>query len=202
MVPISARSDLNHGAEHGHEYGERMPKIAAISGSVRAGSLNVALAQAALDSAASAGADIDYIDLGAYPLPIYHGTLEELHGTPASAVALTERLATADGLFVASPEFNGGPTGLLKNTIDWVTRVDMVAFQSPRIGLMSATPGSKGGLHNLGIVESIFTWMKCTTHDSFSLPKAHEEIVDGQPSSALTARLDEWAAAFVSEIGA
>lgn len=177
-----------------------MPKIAAISGSVRSGSLNVALAQAALSTAESAGADVDYIDLGAYPLPIYHGTMEELHGTPASAIALTERLATADGLLIASPEFNGGPSGLLKNTIDWITRVNMTAFQSSRIGLMSATPGSKGGLHNLGILESIFTWMQCTTHESFSLPKAQDELLEGAPSVALSERLDTWVGSFLSEI--
>jgi len=177
-----------------------MPKIAAISGSVRSGSLNVALARGGLAAAEAAGADIDYIDLGAYPLPIYHGTMEELHGIPASAIALTERLASADGLFIASPEFNGGPTGLLKNTIDWVTRVNMIAFQSSRIGLMSATPGSKGGLHNLGILESIFAWMQCTTHESFSLAKAQDELVDGGPSEALAERLDTWIASFLSEL--
>lgn len=162
--------------------------------------MNVALAKAALASAERSGTDIDYIDLGAYPLPIYHGTMEELHGTPAAATALTQRLGTADGLFVASPEFNGGPTGLLKNTIDWVTRVDMVAFQSPRIGLMAATPGSKGGLHNLGILESIFAWMQCTTHESFSLPRAHEHLVEGTPTAELDERIDHWVQGFLSEL--
>jgi len=126
--------------------------------------------------------------------------MEELHGVPASATALTERLATADGLLVASPEFNGGPSGLLKNTIDWVTRVNMTAFQSSRIGLLSATPGGKGGLHSLGILESIFAWMQCTTHESFSLPKAHEELTEGAPSAALVERLDTWIASFLSEV--
>lgn len=177
-----------------------MPKIAAISGSVRSGSVNAALANAALAAAEAAGAEIDYIDLGAYPLPIYHGTMEELHGIPASATALTERLSTADGLFIASPEFNGGPTGLLKNTIDWVTRVNMTAFQSPRIGLMAATPGSKGGVHNLGILESIFAWMQCTTHESFSLAKAYDELPDGQASDALAERLTAWVDGFLAEI--
>ena len=177
-----------------------MPKIAAISGSVRANSLNVSLANAALRAAEAAGAEIDYVDLGAYPLPIYHGTMEELHGVPATATALTERLATADGLLIASPEFNGGPTGLLKNTIDWITRVDMTAFQSSRIGLMAATPGSKGGAHNLGILESIFAWMQCTTHESFSLAKAHDELPDGVASDALSERLDAWIAGFLKEI--
>lgn len=177
-----------------------MTKIATITGSVRTGSLNVALARAALDAAASHGAEVDEIDLGSYPLPIYDGTTEERHGAPVAAVALTERLSTADGLFIASPEFNGGPTGLLKNTIDWVTRVDMVAFQSPLIGLMTATPGSKGGRHSLGITESIFAWMKCTTHDSFSLPQAHEFIVDGMPSSELRDRLDQWTAGFLEAV--
>lgn len=177
-----------------------MHKIAAISGSVRPGSINVALVQAALASAEAAGAEVDYVNLGVYPMPIYDGTMEELHGIPASAIALAERLATADGLFIASPEFNGGPTGLLKNTIDWVTRVNMTAFQGPRLGLLAATPGSKGGLNNLGILESIFAWMQCTTHESFSLPKAHEDLVDGAPSEALVERLTPWVNSFLAEL--
>ncbi len=177
-----------------------MTKIAAMSGSIRAGSLNTALAVAALESAAGHGADIDFIDLGAHPLPIYHGTLEELHGPPTAAAALVERLASADGLFIATPEYNGGPTGLLKNTIDWITRVDMVAFQSARIGLMAATPGSKGGRHGLGIMESIFTWMKCDLHPSFSVPKAHEALPDGRPTTDLAAGLDGWAADFIAAL--
>jgi len=177
-----------------------MVKLVAFSGSVRAGSMNVALAKAALASAAVKGAEVDYIDLGAFPLPIYHGTIEELHGTPASAIVLTERLAAADGLFIAGPEYNGGPSGLLKNTIDWVTRVDMVAFQSPRIGLMAATPGRKGGLHSLGILEAIFAWMKCTTHDSFSLPMASDALVNGEPSDELIARLDAWTDDFLGSL--
>lgn len=177
-----------------------MVKIAAMTGSVRVGSLNVALSGAALDAAAAQGAEIDAIDLGKYPLPIYDGTSEERHGPPVTAVALTERLSAADGLFIASPEYNGGPTGLLKNTIDWITRVDMVAFQSPLIGLMAATPGGKGGLHSLGITESIFAWMKCTTHDSFSLARADESLIDGVPSTELRQRLDQWTASFLATI--
>ena len=57
-----------------------------MTGSVRSGSLNVALARAALDAVAARGAEIDWIDLGTYPLPIYHGTLEELHGPPVTAM--------------------------------------------------------------------------------------------------------------------
>lgn len=158
------------------------------------------MAKAALAAAEAQGAVVDYIDLGAYPLPIYHGTMEELHGTPASAIALTDRIKGADGLFIASPEYNGGPSGLLKNTIDWITRVDMVAFQSPRIGLMAATPGSKGGVHSLGILESLFAWMKCTTHEPFSLPKATDELPGGVPTDALTARLDAWVAGFLENL--
>lgn len=177
-----------------------MVKIAAMTGSIRAGSLNVALARAALASAEAHGAETDWIDLGTYPLPIYHGTLEDLHGPPVTAAALTARLAEADGLFIASPEYNGGPSALLKNTIDWVTRVDMVAFQSPLIGLMAATPGSKGGRHSLGINESIFAWMKCTLHESFSLPKANEALVSGRPSPDLRTRLDAWTGDFLDAV--
>lgn len=173
-----------------------------MTGSVRSGSLNVALARAALDAAAEHGAEIDWIDLGTYPLPIYHGTLEELHGPPVTAIALTERLALADGLFISSPEYNGGPSGLIKNTIDWVTRVDMMAFQSPLIGLMAATPGRKGGVHSLGILESIFAWMRCTTHDSFSLPSASEALADGRPTPELEARLSEWTSDFLRALAA
>lgn len=182
---------------------QAMSRIVSFAGSVRSGSLNTDLLTVAGDLAVAAGADVDHLDLGAYALPIYDGDFEATHGIPVAAVELTDRLAKADGILIASPEYNGGPSALLKNTIDWITRVDMVAFQNRPIGLLAATPGSKGGVHSLGILESILTWMKTDVHQPhFSLPKANDVIVDGVIADDERARLDAWIRDFVAVIDA
>ena len=76
---------------------------------------------------AGVGADLD--DQADHPMPIYHGDDEVAEGPPATAVALHDLLAAADGLIVVTPEYNGGPPALLKNSLDWVTRVDRAVFR-------------------------------------------------------------------------
>jgi NAD(P)H-dependent FMN reductase len=119
------------------------PKILTFAGSARRDSLNKQLARIAADHATARGAEAAFIDLGDYKLPIYDGDLEQAHGIPANAVDLAELVDNADALFIASPEYNGAYTPLLKNTIDWVTRVDHRAFVRPT-ALGSATPGRMG----------------------------------------------------------
>lgn len=169
-----------------------MTSILIFSGSARQGSLNTALARSAGEIAAESGSTIDEVDLGAMALPIFDGDWETIHGVPVAAANLAARVQAADAVLIGSPEYNGGPTALLKNAIDWVTRVEMSAFQGRKIGLLAATPGQKGGQHSLDIVESIFNWMHCDVHETFSLPKAHEAIVDGALIGEERQRLAIW----------
>src|SRR5215813_8904794 len=98
-------------------------KILVFAGSIRTGSFNARLAALAAKELALAGADVTRISLEDYPLPLYDGDDERKSGVPVSALNLKALLAAHHGVFIASPEYNASVTPLLKNAIDWVTRV-------------------------------------------------------------------------------
>jgi NAD(P)H-dependent FMN reductase len=65
-----------------------------------------------------------------------------------------------------SPEYNGGPTPVLKNAIDWVSRVSKRPLEGKRVGLVSATPGSGGGVTGLFAMRLIMTNMRADVIES------------------------------------
>ncbi len=96
------------------------PSLLVFAGSTRAQSFNRQLASAAAGYATSAGAQVTHIELADFDLPLYNADLEA-RGTPAAAVKLKELFHAHPAWIIASPEYNGSYTGLLKNTIDWVS---------------------------------------------------------------------------------
>ena len=100
-----------------------LPKILVFAGSIRTGSHNARLAALAAKELALTGADVTRISLEDYPLPIYDGDDEAKSGAPANARKLKQMMAAHQGVFIASPEYNASITPLLKNTIDWISRV-------------------------------------------------------------------------------
>lgn len=135
------------------------------------------------------GVAADVIDLTDYPMPIYDGDLEQRHGIPGSARLLTSRLAEYDGLVLLTPEHNGGPSALLKNTIDWVTRVDRGAFRHLLIGLAAASPGSSGGSSGLGTVQRLVEHMRLDLAPvQLSIPHAGEAFAESPSGAVALAR--------------
>ena len=130
------------------------PKILAFAGSTRKESWNKKLLKEAAEAAHGAGAEVTVIDLADYPLPLYDGDLETL-GTPENAKKLRKLFADHDGLLIASPDYNGSYSAVLKNVFDWLSRRDQdnVPPQEPFKGkiaaIMSASPGNLGGLRGL-----------------------------------------------------
>jgi len=118
--------------------------IAAMSGSLRAGSFNSALLRAAIELAPS---DVRFDTLSFRGVPVYDGDLEATEGIPAQVTQLKNAVAQCDGLLIATPEYNNGMPGPLKNAIDWMSRppadIDRV-FRGRPLGLMGATPGQGG----------------------------------------------------------
>src|SRR5229473_5439512 len=98
-------------------------KILVIPGSLRTGSHNVRLAAAAAYQFAQAGADVSRISLGDFPLPIYDGDLQTKSGVPKNAINLKRMMSAHHGVLIVTPEYNSSVPALVKNTIDWVTRV-------------------------------------------------------------------------------
>ena len=98
-------------------------KILVIPGSLRTGSLNAKLAAVAAHALAREGADVTRISLGDFPLPIYDGDLQAKSGVPKHAVNLKRMMSAHHGVLIVTPEYNSSVPALVKNTIDWVSRV-------------------------------------------------------------------------------
>ena len=98
-------------------------KILVFNGSNRAGSYSGKVANAALAELARQGVEATRIQLSDYPLPIMDEDLEAEKGIPENAYRLARLMAAHDGFFIATPEYNGSIPPLLKNVIDWVSRI-------------------------------------------------------------------------------
>lgn len=122
------------------------PKIALFSGSTRTESINLKLINAMAFVFKDLGAKAVKINLNAYEMPIYNGDWEDENGVPKTTKNLVKRLKACDGVFIATPEYNGCLPALLKNTIDWTTRIGLDHFSEPVYGIGSATPGPMSGI--------------------------------------------------------
>jgi len=133
----------------------RVPKILVIPGSLRTGSHNARLAALAAKELTLAEADVTRISLDDFPLPIYDADLDAHSGQPAPAVQLKQMIMAHQGVFITSPEYSASVSPLLKNAIDWVSRVrehgepTYAAFKRRVFAIGSASPGRAGGLRSL-----------------------------------------------------
>ena len=137
------------------------PKILIIPGSLRTGSFNVKLAALAVKELTLNDADVTRLSLADYPMPMYDGDQEANAGPPANAVKLKHMIAAHHGVFIATPEYNASVAPLLKNAIDWVSRVrernepPYAAFKGRVFALGSASPQAAGGLRSLMALRQI-----------------------------------------------
>ncbi|MEQ1941063.1 NAD(P)H-dependent oxidoreductase [Mesorhizobium sp. VNQ89] len=131
------------------------PKILVFAGSLRTGAYSIHTADAAMKELALQGADVTRISLGDYPLPLVDQDLEKEKGVPENAVKLARQIASHDGFLIASPEYNASIPPLLKNAIDWVSRVrrdqgrPFKPFDGRIAALCSSSDGSFAGMRGL-----------------------------------------------------
>ena len=137
------------------------PKILVLPGSTRSGSHNVRLAALAAKELTLIDADVTRISLADYPLPLYEADLETRGGPPENAVKLKQMIGAHHGIFIASPEYSASVTPLLKNAIDWVSRVrergdpTYAAYKGRVFAIASASTGAAGGLRSLMALRQI-----------------------------------------------
>jgi chromate reductase, NAD(P)H dehydrogenase (quinone) len=131
------------------------PKILVIPGSLRTGSHNARLAALAVKELVLAEAEVTRISLEDYPLPLFDADLAASSGMPPAAVRLKQMIMAHRGVFISSPEYSASVTPLLKNAIDWVSRVregsepTYAAFKGRVFALGSATASSSGGVRSM-----------------------------------------------------
>lgn len=118
-----------------------MTRILGLSGSLRRGSFNTGLLQAAA-ALAPEGVTIDARTL--HGVPLYDADLEA-EGTPEAVSALREALAASDGLLMVTPEYNNSLPGVFKNAIDWIGSGPSAAlFEGKPVAVIGASPGGFG----------------------------------------------------------
>ena len=138
-------------------------KILVIPGSLRTGSLNARLAAAAALEFAQAGAEVTRISLGDFPLPIYDGDLQTKSGVPKNAVNLKRMMSAHHGVLIVTPEYNSSVPPLVKNTIDWVTRVQDPhetrgqVFRERAFAIAAASESRLGGTRSLAALRLILS---------------------------------------------
>jgi len=118
--------------------------IVGIAGSLRRASYNLMLLRAAADVMPE-GVSLDIASIR--DIPLYDADVEADHGLPEPVQQLKERIAAADGLLIATPEYNNAMPGVLKNALDWLSRppADIPrVFRSLPTGVIGATPGLGG----------------------------------------------------------
>lgn len=178
---------------------EYVPRILAFAGSTRTESYNKKLAAAAAEAARQAGAEVTLVDLRDYPMPLFDEDLETAEGLPESAVKLRELFLSHDGLIIASPEYNGSLSAVLKNTIDWLSRrqgdeAPLICFREKVALLLAASPGGLGGLRALRHLNTILHGIQVIVlPEQKAIPAAHKVFND-------TGIADEKAAQSVSDL--
>ncbi|MDG5491306.1 NADPH-dependent FMN reductase [Psychroserpens sp. SPM9] len=124
--------------------------------------------------------DIISIDLNDYVLPIYGLDYEAENGIPTAIKKLDKLLNTADGFIISLAEHNGSYAAVFKNTIDWLSRVNMKIWREKPMLLMATSPGGRGGATVLESASAYFPFMGANITDTFSLPNFYDNFKDGK----------------------
>lgn len=161
--------------------------ILAIAGSLRQASYNRALIRAA-GKLAPAGMAITIHDLS--DVPLYNGDVEAA-GDPPGVTAFKQAIAAADGVLIATPEYNHGVPGVMKNAIDWASRPPRGApLNGKPVGLIGASPGQTGTARGQSQLRQAFEFTNsyCMPQPEILVFRAHEKFDDqGNLTDAKTA---------------
>jgi NAD(P)H-dependent FMN reductase len=131
------------------------PKILVMSGSTRTGSHNTRLAALAAKELTLLDAEVTRISLQDYPLPLYDADHDADMGQPDNALKLKQMISAHHGVFISSPEYSASITPLLKNALDWVSRVrergdpTYAAYKGRVFAIGAVSPGRLGGVRSL-----------------------------------------------------
>lgn len=138
-------------------------KILVIPGSLRTGSLNAKLAATIALELVQAGAEVTRISLLDFPLPIYDGDLQAKSGIPKNALNLKRMMGSHHGVLIVTPEYNSSVPALVKNAIDWISRVQDPheargqVFRERAFAIAAASGGRLGGTRALAALRLILT---------------------------------------------
>jgi NAD(P)H-dependent FMN reductase/ketosteroid isomerase-like protein len=178
-----------------------MKKIIAFTGSNNPNSINEKLVQSIIRKYSDQS--IEFIDLKRFDVPIYSQDIEQ-NGIPKPIKKLFQLFTEADAFIIASPEHNGLPSAFLKNTIDWLSRINQKFIDGKPVLLLSTSPGPTGGKTHLQNLEKlVLQWgglfveqyslgsfdqnfdksglVITNQQENIKLKKAMQALINGQP---------------------
>lgn len=157
-----------------------------LAGSARKESFNKRLAALGAEIANANGIHSTFVDLGDYPMPIYDGDLEAAEGPPDNARKLKALFEVHHGIFIISPEYNASIPPLLKNALDWVSRIrdgdepPLNVYKTRVFAIGSASPGAFGGIRGLSVLRQTLELGvgALVLPDQFAVPRAANAFAD------------------------
>ncbi|MBU0744650.1 MAG: NAD(P)H-dependent oxidoreductase [Gammaproteobacteria bacterium] len=153
-----------------------MAKILLMAASLRQDSCNKKLINLVAKLGIEQKIEIEQLDFADFIAPLYSGDIEEKNGLPEMVQTFIAKLKDADGLVIASPEYNFSTPGTLKNLLDWVSRARPMPWVKYPVMLCSASPALAGG--SRGLLHTVAT-LQCACNayiypPMFSLGNAYE----------------------------
>lgn len=155
-----------------------LPRVLAISGSLRSGSFSTTILSS-LASALKGQADVSVLTLG--DIPLYNQDIDT--ETPiASVKALRDAIKAADLVVIATPEFNYALPGVLKNALDWASRpYGQAAFIGKKTVFLTSSPAFTGGVRVQAQLREVLIALGAdlVPGPEIVLGSIHEKITDG-----------------------
>jgi chromate reductase, NAD(P)H dehydrogenase (quinone) len=167
------------------------PRILVFNGSNRTGAFSGKVAEAAMRELAKHEADVTRISFVDYPLPLMDEDLERSKGIPENALKLARLIAAHDGMFIATPEYNGSIPPLLKNVIDWVSRVTrdgdrpLKAYPGKVVALASSSNGHFAGVRAISHLRAVLA------HVGLQVVSEQVSVANGQDAFDEMGRLKD-----------
>jgi len=160
-------------------------KILVFAGSIRSGAYSGKVADCAQKELVVQGADVTRISLADYPLPIMNEDLEKEKGVPENAIKLARLFDAHDALMICTPEYNGGMPPLVKNTIDWVSRVSkdgnkaLKPYNGRVAGICSSSDGHFAGIRSAAQLRQVLSHIQMELiSPQVSVPNAGQAFDD------------------------
>ncbi|MFD2562974.1 NADPH-dependent FMN reductase [Aquimarina rubra] len=155
-----------------------MKKVITIAGSNSQKSINKMLIEYTVTLLKDV--EILTIDLNDYILPIYGEDFEAENGIPTAVKRLDEIINTADAFIISLAEHNGSYAAVFKNTLDWLSRLDMKIWKEKPMLLMATSPGGRGGATVLQGASTYFPFLGAKLIGTYSLPSFYDNFKEGE----------------------
>ncbi len=119
---------------------------------------------------------VEVLNLVNYPFPMYSEDYEKSKGFSNSLMELRDDIKNSNGLIISLNEHNGNPSAYFKNLIDWLSRLERKFLEGQKVMLMSTSPGGRGAIGALQVVEQLLPRFGAEVVSTFSLASFHQNF--------------------------